>query len=128
MEDVVHDKADITIYAISSPRLHVENAAEKLNAEDITCNIVHVFVLKPFEVTERLLAPLKSCGHGIVVDSSFEICGASRSIAYQLTQASGIPVRALALEDHTKCLCPPFQNKAPEAEDIYKAVRQLVKK
>ena len=127
MEDVINDRADITLYAISSPRFAVRKAAEMLHKEGITCNIVHIFWLKPFDVTERYLEPLRRSKLGLVIDASFEICGASRSIAYELGNASGYPVKALGLMNKTKCLCPPYQNIAPDAGIIYNAVKSIIK-
>lgn len=126
MADVIRDNADISLYAISSPRFAVQNAAEMLAAEGIICNIVNIVWLKPFEITERYLEPLRRSRLGLVIDSSFEICGASRSIAYELAWASGCPVKALGLLDRTKCLCPPYQNKAPDSRVIYEAVMEIV--
>jgi pyruvate/2-oxoglutarate/acetoin dehydrogenase E1 component len=127
-EDIVNDKAHITLYAISSPRFSVGEAAKELEREGIICNIVHVAWLKPFKITQRLLEPLKLSQLGLVVDASFEICGASRSIAYELADASGCTVKALGLLDRTKCLCPPNQNKAPDAAAICEAVREVLRK
>jgi pyruvate/2-oxoglutarate/acetoin dehydrogenase E1 component len=118
MADVVHDEADITLYAISSPRFQVEEAAQILEGHGIICNIVHLYWLKPFVMEERILEPLRLSGKGLVIDAGYEICGASRSIAYELACVTGLPVQALGLGDNTKCLCPPFQNRAPDAEKI----------
>lgn len=126
MEDVLSKNADITLFAISSPRLAVNEAAEMLEKEGITCNIVHIFQLKPFEIEERYLEPLRQSKLGLVIDSSFEICGAARSLAYELADVSGYPVKALGVSDHTKCLCPPYQNKAPEAGTIRDKVKQVL--
>ena len=126
MPDVVHPRADVTIYAVSSPRLHVAEAARRLAEEGIRCNVIHLLWLKPFVADNRLLAPLRSSRMGLVVDSSHEICGASRSIAYELTTASGVPVRALGLMDRTKCLCEPYQNRAPDATRICETVRRML--
>jgi len=127
MADVVHDTADITLFAISSPRFAVEEAAAMLLKKGITCNIVHIFRLKPFSVTQRYLEPLRRSKLGLVIDSAFEICGASRSIAYELSDISGFAVKALGLSDNTKCLCPPYQNKAPDAQRIYETVKSMFK-
>lgn len=128
LKDVIVDGADITLYAISSPRLEVGRAAEMLKAEGIRCNIVHLFRLKPFNVEVRLTEPLLESRLGLVIDASHEISGAARSIAYELTQATGQPVKALGLLDKTKCLCPPLQNKAPDAERIAEVVKGILRK
>ena len=98
-----------------------------LRQSGTVCNVVHINWLKPFEPSAKHLLPLRSSGLGLVVDASFEICGASRSIAYELCAASGCPVRALGLLDKTKCLCPPYQNKAPDAETIFATVKALLR-
>lgn len=125
--DVITNDADITLFAISSPRFAVEEAAQLLRKEDVRCNIVHIFQLKPFVITNRYLDPLNRSKLGLVIDSGFEICGASRSIAYELSDRSGLPVKALGLKDKTKCLCPPHQNKAPDKRRIFETVQKIVR-
>lgn len=127
LPDIINDHADITLYPISSSRLYVNEAVEKLKKEGIKCNVSHLLWLKPFIVTEHLTDPLKKSGIGLVIDSGHEIAGASRSIAYELENASGCPVKALGLEDHTKCLCPPLQNKTPDADKICAKVKKILK-
>ena len=127
LTDEYHDDADITLYGISSTRFHLKAAAEQLAAEGIKCNIVHIVWLKPFTILERYLKPLNSSKLGLVIDASFEICGAARSIAYDLTDQTGHPVKALALKDQTKCLNEPLQNLAPGSQEIYDKVKQLLK-
>jgi pyruvate dehydrogenase E1 component beta subunit len=126
MQDVVNERADITLYAISCTRFAATKAAGMLANEGIVCNVVHIVWLKPFEVTDKYLEPLGRSRLGMVIDASFEICGASRSIAYELASVSGYRVKALGLADSTKCLCPPYQNKAPDAQRICDAVKQLL--
>ena len=121
--DIVLDDPDITLYGISFPRLHLEEATARLAADGIKCNVVHIMWLKPFVITPRLLEPLLKSGLGIVIDAGFEICGASRSIAYELMDATNLPVKALGLYDNVKCLCPPYQNRAPDADRIYEYVK-----
>lgn len=126
MRDVIVENADVTIYAISSPRFEVNRAVDMLERDGIKCNTVHIVWLKPFIITDRLTKPLVQSKRGLVVDSGHEIAGASQSIAYELNQATGCNVKALGLYDCTKCLCPPLQNKAPDANRIYEAVREMV--
>lgn len=128
MEDIILENADITLYAISSTRFEVGKAAEMLKKDGISCNIVHILWLKPFTITPRLIEPLMQSKRGIVIDSGHEIAGASQSIAYELTQATGYNVKALGLYDKTKCLCPPLQNKAPDANRISEVVRTMFKR
>ncbi|MFQ5736968.1 MAG: transketolase C-terminal domain-containing protein [Thermodesulfobacteriota bacterium] len=126
LNDVVVDNADITLYAISSTRFEVEKAAELLLGDGFRCNIVHILWLKPFELTPRLLDPLMRSKAGMVIDPGYETAGASESIAYKLSNATGFGVKALGLYDRTKCLNAPYQNKAPDAGRIYEAAREFL--
>lgn len=126
MKDVIVENADITLYAISSVRFEVIKATEMLKRDGIKCNIVHIVWLKPFAITDRLIEPLLQSKRGIVIDPGHEIAGASQSIAYELNQATGCSVKALGLYDRTKCLCPPFQNKVPDAGRICETAKEVL--
>lgn len=126
LPDRVVPEADIVLYGVSNPRFALEPAAALLAEQGIRASQVHLFRLKPLELTERVLAPLRGARCGLVVDPGFEICGAARSIAYDLALASGRPVHALGLEDRTKCLVEPLRNAAPGAERIAAAARRAL--
>ena len=128
MNDIIAEKADITLFAISSTRFEVNRAAEMLSEDGIVCNVVHIVWLKPFIIDDRLTIPLIQSGRGMVIDPGYEITGASRSLAYELNMATGCSVRALGLYDRTKCLSIPLQNRAPDAGRIYEAAREMLTK
>jgi acetoin:2,6-dichlorophenolindophenol oxidoreductase subunit beta len=128
LPDITHPKAVITLYAVSCARFEAVKAVKALEKEGIFCNLAHIVWLKPFTATERLTKPLNASGLGLVIDPGHEIAGASRSIAYDLTAATGQPVHALGLSDNTKCLCPPLRNSAPDSKSICSFVKNLLKK
>lgn len=126
IENIIRENADITLYAISSPRFFVKEAVEKLAVDGIICNVIHLFWLKPLNFTDAQITPLKQTKLGLVIDSGHEICGASRDLAYELTDRTGCMVKALGLEDSTKFLCHPHQNIAPDVTKIVDAVKSIV--
>lgn len=126
LPDISAQNARITIYAVSVTRFEAVKAAKMLAGDGIACNVVHLLWLKPFDLDERLLAPLRSSGRGLVVDAGHEIAGASQAIAYSLSNATGKPVRALGLADRTKCLCDPLKNAFPDALSIAAAARDIL--
>lgn len=128
MPDMIVDEADITIFGISAARFNVVEAAEILSRESVGCNVVHINWLKPFELENRMLDPLKQSGIGLVVDSGFENTGASESISYKLMLDSGFPVKALGLYDKSVCASFPHENRTPSPERIADAVRRLLDK
>lgn len=127
MENVVLKNADITLYPISSARFEIDKAVDMLKRDGIKCNIIHIVWLKPFLISGHIIDPLIQSGKGIVIDSGYEIAGASQSIAYGLSYTTGCKVKALGLYDHTKCLCHYHQNRTPDANRIYESVRAMLK-
>ena len=126
-EDQIEDGAEITLYAVSAGRFNVEDAAEALREQGIRCNIVHLVWLKPFEGDARVLAPLKASGRGIVIDSAYEIAGASQSIAYDLMLATGCPVKAVGQFDRSPGVAKHLENGTPTAERIVEAATSMIK-
>jgi acetoin:2,6-dichlorophenolindophenol oxidoreductase subunit beta len=125
--DIVEYDAVITLYAIGAPRFAAIEAVNVLKQQGIVCNLVHVSRLKPMKLGRREIAPLQCSGLGLVVDAGFEICGVSRDLAYRLMDATGVPVKALGLQDRTKLLCPPYQNSSPDAAEIIEYVGHILK-
>lgn len=126
MPDIVREGAVATIYAMSAARFTAEEAVVKLEAEGITVNLIHVLWLKPFDRSPAVLAPLEQSGRGLVVDCSYETASAARSIAYELTEATGKPVRALGLEERSPGASRHLENGAPSADRIAAAIRALI--
>lgn len=127
MPDSLNDNADMTIYAISSARFNAIEAATKLEERGIRCNVAHIMWLKPFQLTDRLLNPLKQTKAGLVVDSGFEIAGAAQSIAYELMFATGVKVKAIGLCDKSVGVSPETENPTPSADRIIAAAVNLLK-
>lgn len=126
LDDIIHDNAHITLFPISATRFEAVKAAKQLARDGIRCNIVHILWLKPFVVEDRMSQLLRQSNHGLVIDASYEIAGASQAIAYELMQAIGIPVKALGLYNTTKCLCTPRQNQFPDAQRIADVVKIIL--
>jgi len=126
MAHLLNPRADITLLAISAARLNALEAIKPLRQAGITCDLIHLTWLKPFQVTGVMLESLKKTGQGLVIDSDFEISGPSRSIAYELMLAAGVPVHALGLEDRTAGFAPHLDNGTPTASQIFKRVKDLV--
>ena len=125
LSDIIRDDADVTIYAISFARFNAVEAVKRSEADGIKCNLVHIMRLKPFILSERLLDPLRNTRAGIVVDSGFEIAGASESIAYSLMLKTGTPVKALGLRDTSVGVRPGTENRTPDAERITSVIKNL---
>jgi acetoin:2,6-dichlorophenolindophenol oxidoreductase subunit beta len=125
MPDRVSDDARFSVFAISASRLTAMEAIEQLEREGLRCDFFNMVWLKPLCVTDEMVASLRRTGGGLVIDSDYSLCGASQSIAYSLTHASGVLVHAMGLEDRTSGFSPHLDNPTPTAERIVRAIREL---
>ncbi len=128
MTDHIENDADITIFAISAARLNAQDAQAELRTIGIKANLIHTVWLKPFQPSKEALAALKKSKIGLVVDSDFEICGASKSLAYDLSIMSGVPVHALGLEDRVCGAGASLENITPSSQIIIKKIQSILNK
>ena len=126
--DQYDDGAAITIFAASASRFQAVEAAATLRQEGVGINLIHLVWLKPLNIPAAAIEALRSCGNGLVLDSGFEVCGASRSIAYDLTHRTGIAVHALALEDRSSGVAKNLENISPRPERIVAKVKNILGK
>lgn len=126
LPDQIEDGAEITIYAISAGRFNAVEAADALRADGVKVNLVHILWLKPFELVARVTAPLAASGRAIVIDSAYEIAGASQSIAYDLMHATGRPVKAVGQLDRSPGAAKHLENGTPTIERIVAEVREML--
>lgn len=126
IEDVLISNAEITVCAISVTRLEAQKAVEKLMSENIKCNFMNIFQLKPFNITQEIVDIIKSSKHILVVDSGHEISGAAQAIAYEIGKRTDKFVHVLGVEDKTKCLCEPYQNRYPDSYKIIDKINNIM--
>ena len=99
---------------------------DMLLKKGIKCNIFHLLWLKPFNPNEAIIESLKKTKIGLVIDSDFEITGASRSIAYELMHITGASVHALGLEDRVCGVAEHLENITPSPKKIMSTIERLV--
>ncbi len=126
MEDQIEPEAEVTLVAMSASRFHAVEAASRLRAEGIKCNLIHVVWLKPFKMSEEAKAALKNSGCGLVFDSAYEIAGASQSIAYDLMFELGCPVKAVAQADYSPGAAVHLENGTPDADRMVKEAKEII--
>ncbi|MFX4223896.1 MAG: transketolase C-terminal domain-containing protein [Thalassobaculum sp.] len=126
--DVIRDDAEVTIFAVSAARFEAEKALALLSEQGVAANLIHVVWLKPFSVSDAARRALKQSGRGLVCDSAFTICGASESVAYNLMLESGVPVKAIGMEDRSSGVAPHLENHTPNAERIADEAKAMIGK
>lgn len=124
MNDIVYNDAVVTIVAISAGRLNAIDACKILEDKyGIRCNLIHLMWLKPLKMSDDLVSSVKKSLFSVVVDSDFEICGPSRSIAYDIMHITNkSSVYALGLEDRTCGVSRATENCTPSTDKIVQFV------
>lgn len=115
--DVVIKNPKLTLFLVGPIRLK----HEELKREFPECNIVNVFLLKPFLDKSKCLSIFDG-DYGVVVDSDYTICGAAEHIAYELMISSGKKVYALGLDDRTAGFSKQKDNLTPTLEKINEVI------
>ncbi|GAB6054609.1 hypothetical protein JCM17960_34290 [Magnetospira thiophila] len=118
LPDLIEDNAEVVIYALSAGRFAAIEAVAALRAEGVRVSLINLLWIKPFDLTERILAPLRDGACGLIIDSAYEIAGAAQSIAYDLMIASGRPVRAVGMVDRSPGVARRLENGTPDAARI----------
>ena len=73
-----------------------------------------------------MIESLKRTKIGLVIDSDFEITGASRSIAYELMHLTGASVHSLGLEDRVCGAANHLENITPSPQKIAATIETLL--
>lgn len=126
MPNDVDQEADITLLAISAARLNAQEACEILKEKGIKCNLIHQVWLKPFIISDELDQSLKATKLGLVIDSDYQLNGASESFSYQLMHKYTMPIHALGIEDRVCGASKEGENITPSANIIAEKVRALL--
>tara|TARA_B110000008_G_scaffold276542_1_gene316011 strand:- start:4613 stop:5521 length:909 start_codon:yes stop_codon:yes gene_type:complete len=126
MPDIENDNAKITIMAISASRIHALEAIKELSDEGIVCDMFHIVNLKPFEFSEQLIKSLDNTNLGIVIDTDFETCGASQSLAYDLMLKSRAKIYGYGLEDRVSGVSINTENITPSKLKIKNKIKSIL--
>lgn len=127
IEDIILPQAEITLYGIGFARFNILKAVSLLKQDRIKCNFINLLWLKPLDLSERIINPLVQSKLGLVVDSGFEISGASQSVAYELMKKTKIYVEALGARDKSVGTTQKNENTTPKVEEIVDRVKTILK-
>lgn len=111
---VVRKGKDITIVATSFMAYEAQHAAEQLEKEGVSAEVVDVRSIRPLD-EETILLSIKKTGRLIVADTSWELCGLSSEVA-ALAAEKGFQYLKAPVRRITPADCP-----APVSQPLEKA-------
>ena len=126
LSNIIHPKADITLFPISITRFAAAEAQQELEKEGLKVSIIHQLWIKPFVFKEEWNRCLNSSKFGgIVLDDDYEQ-GVASSIAHRMMIDSIKKVHTMGLEHRTAGFHPDKDNLPPTPKKIIEKVKEII--
>jgi len=129
--NILREGEDITIVGVSSQALEALKAAEKLDKEGISTEIIDPRTIVPFD-KDTIIRSVKKTGKLLIVDEGYERCGVAKDIAMAVLKEVfydlDFPIELLTLPNVPMPFSPVLEfSIIPDEEKIYQKVKQLIK-
>jgi transketolase C-terminal domain/subunit len=124
-ENIIHPKADFTIFPISITRLEMSKLVQLAEQENIKLNVIHQLWIRPFNIPFSWRLALDNSVYGGLVTDDDYVEGVASSIANELSLATGKKVHTLGLEPKTAGFYPQVDNLPPTAEKMIEKLKQI---
>jgi pyruvate/2-oxoglutarate/acetoin dehydrogenase E1 component len=126
LKNILIDKPDFVIFAISITRFEAVKAIQILEKEKIKVSLKHLLWIKPLKIDSEFIKNLQKAKFGgLVLDDDYEN-GISKSIANELNLKSGKPVYSLGLKDRSAGFFPTKDNLPPNKYEIVKKIKKIM--
>jgi len=130
--EVIKKGTDITIVSYGSTLRIIQDAAERLSAMGIDCEIIDVQTLLPFDINHQIVASLKKTNRIIFVDEDVP-GGASAYMYQQVIENQGgykwldVAARTISSKDHRPAYASDGDYfSKPNTEDIISVVSEMM--
>lgn len=127
-KDEIIGRPDVTIFAISSGRKNAKEAYDDLTRSGLKVSLSNIVWIKPLKINNKAINSLKKSKFGVVIDPSYEFCGLTQSIAYNLTKMTKKPVFAMGLKEKSPGVAKRFENGTPSKKEIINLILKNLKK
>lgn len=128
--EIVKTGSDVTIIAVSRMRFIAEKAAERLEEEGISAEVLDPIWLSPLD-ENMIIDSVRKTGHLVIVDEANDRCGVAADIA-ALAADKAIdyldgPIKQVTSVYSPVPFSPPLENAyLPDEEDVIKAVKETL--
>ena len=128
--DIKREGKDVTIIAYSRMLYMALEAAESLEKEGISCEVIDPRTLKPLDI-ELIANSVKKTNRAVVVSEGYKYCGMAAEIATEIMEECfdylDAPVKRVTTPDVPIPMSPVLESAAiPSAERIIKAVKEIL--
>ena len=128
-KDYTNIKSKISVFVISASRFEISKVQKKLKDQNIEIDIFHLVWLKPFKIKEKFITSIKKTKRGLVIDSTYEICGISEHIAYTLMRkVKNSEIINYGMKNKSPGCSKKLTNGTPSSEEIIRKIKKIIKK
>ena len=130
LANVVRAGEDITLVSCGTPVHRCFEAAEQLQGQGISCEVIDLRTIQPLDV-DTIAASVRKTGRLIIVDEAFAMCGLGGEIAAAMNELAFYSLQSPITRVHNDPTAHPFspahENQVIISVDkILKAVRNVV--
>ncbi len=131
--EVIREGSDVTLVSYGSTLRIVMDAAEALTKHDISCEVVDIQTLLPFDTEHRILDSLKKTNRIVFIDE--DVPGGAAAYMFNKVMEEQIGYRWLDVAPRTitaKAHRPPYGSDGdyfskPNAEEISGVIREMMR-
>jgi pyruvate dehydrogenase E1 component beta subunit len=129
--NILREGEDVTIVGTSSQALKALKAAEKLDKEGISIEVIDPRTIVPLD-KETIIRSVKKTGKLLIIDEGYERCGVAKDIAMSVLKEVfydlDLPIELLTLPNVPIPFSPVLEfSIIPNEEKIYQIVKQMLK-
>jgi len=130
--EIIKEGADITIVSYGSTLIIIQDAAERLTALGIDCEIIDVQTLLPFDINHQIVASLKKTNRIVFVDE--DVPGGGTAYMYQqvIEKQGGyrhldVAARTIAAKAHRPAYASDGDYfSKPNTEEIIQVINEMM--
>ncbi|OAV44484.1 pyruvate dehydrogenase complex E1 component subunit beta [Lewinella sp. 4G2] len=126
---VRREGTDVTLISYNKMVLVAMEAAEKLEAEGISCEVIDLRTIRPLD-RRTIVESVKKTNRAVVVDEAWPFAGVSSEVAYEIQKAAfdylDAPVIRVNSADTSLGYAPTFvEEYLPNADKVIRAVKEV---
>jgi pyruvate/2-oxoglutarate/acetoin dehydrogenase E1 component len=130
--EIIHEGTDVTIVSYGSTLRIIQDVVERLAKENISCEVVDVQTLLPFDTQHTIVASLKKTNRIVFVDE--DVPGGATAFMYrEVMEIQGgykwldVSPRTITAKAHRPCYGSDGDYfSKPNAEEIMSVVREMM--